>query len=161
MSDYQPGDIYKFTYPEEGACHPYAILGRHDSDNYLGCMITHASSESRVDNVPMQEGDFVKVDENGADYEVHYSVKRGIGSHFMRVGLIKPTELDVYRAGQLTAEGLSKLNEIVKRTKPELWDEFVIYADAQKQLNKKIARQKEIDLRRGTMPKKTYPRNGE
>lgn len=142
MSDYQPGDIYKFTYPQKGARHPYAILGRYDDDNYLGCMITHASSESRVDNVSMEEGDFVKLDEEGKLYEVRYSIVKGIGSHFMRVGLKKHTELDVYRVGQLTATGLEKLNAIVRKTAPEFWDEFEVYSEAQKKLNEEIARRK-------------------
>lgn len=145
MPDYQPGDIYKFTTPEEGARHPYAILGEYDSNSYLGCMITHGDPKDWVDNMPMEEGDFVKLDEEGKAYKVRYSTVKGIGSHFMRVGLKKHTELDVYRAGKLTATGFEKLNEIVRKTTPEFWDEFVVYSEAQKELNREIAR----DRKRG------------
>lgn len=147
MADYQPGDICKFTHPEDGASHPFAILGRYNSDNYLGCMITHANPEFWSDNMPMEKGDFVEVDEAGANYEVRYSIANGIGSHFMRVGLKKPVELDVYLAGQLTIQGFDRLSEIVRRTKPELWDEFVIYAKAQKELNKRIAQKRKRERR--------------
>jgi hypothetical protein len=142
MPDYQPGDICKFTTPEEGACHPFAVLGRYDSDNYLGCMITHGDPKIWVDNMPMKPSYFVEVEEAGIAHKVLYSVEKGIGSHFMRVGLKKYTGLDVYRAGQLTAEGLYELTEIVKRTAPELWDEYVVYSKAQKDHNRRIARGK-------------------
>ena len=132
MPEYQPGDICKFTNPKPGARHPFAILGKCDSDNYLGCMITHGDPKDWLDNKPMGDGDFVDKDENGTPYKVRYSVVKGIGSHFVSADLKKHTELDVYKAGQLTIEGLKKLSEVVKGEAPELWDIYDARSKAQK-----------------------------
>jgi hypothetical protein len=147
MADYQPGDICKFTTPEQEARHPFAVLGKCDNDNYLGCMITHADPKIWVDNMPMSPSYFVKLDENGIAHEVFYSIENGIGSHFVKVGLEKYTGLDVYRAGRLSDEGLRELTKIVKETAPELWEVYSIYSKAQKEHNIRLAKSRARKLR--------------
>lgn len=127
------GEIYCFTNPQPNEEHPFAIIGRIDEFNYLGCMITHGSPVDWVDNQPMKKDYFEERDSIGEPYRVVHSVdKQGIQSHFMKVGLKKGIDLDVKLAGMLTAKGLEYLTNVIRLTAPEDWKEYKRYAVAQK-----------------------------
>lgn len=141
---YQPRDIYEFISQEDSnEQHPFAILGRYDDNNYLGCMITHGNPEDYVDNVEMQPNYFEKDDSLGNESTVIYSIKNGVGSHFMRVRLKKHNDLNVRLAGRLSVEGFNQMNDIVRKFEPEYWTEFKKYSYAQKKLNRNIRKRRD------------------
>lgn len=110
------GDILKSK--DRSAKHPIVYIESVDDEYFVGVVITH--SPKYEDNILMSESHFVENDENGNPYEFYFDNSR-IVAH----ALIKLYEWNLYKAGQLSINGLSFVIEQIKDTKPMAWDVYI------------------------------------
>ncbi|GAA4014630.1 hypothetical protein GCM10022408_29810 [Hymenobacter fastidiosus] len=89
-------------------------------------MITHGDTEKWPDNIPMEPEDFKQEFDQGREATVVYSESRGVGSHFVKVALLKEVDLAVAWSGQLSSQGLEKMCRAIEGLNPEMWRQYKV-----------------------------------
>ena len=105
----------------KGTIHPIVILKIENADQFIGCIITHASSTKYPDNIGLKPEHFSCNDDNGNYYEVQFD-----NSYFVNLNLIKKSDWGPFiKCGCLTEIGTDFIESYLKQNKPILWKDYL------------------------------------
>ena len=117
--EWQKGDILKSDHKD--AVHPIIFLDGYDDGFFIGAMITSRGPDEKYpNNIPMREGHFVALDEDGQRYETVYGP-----SYLVDAKLLKRLKWRPFRkAGQLTESGVVFVEARTRENHPVVWEEY-------------------------------------
>jgi len=116
---YVKGDIVWVPYEnrdKKKLKHPAVIWEYSDDDtSFIGIMLTHAEPNGRFENILMKEDHFL------SEHEVTF-----LNTHFVNQLFNKFQDWGpFYKAGRLTGEGISFIEEHLKQASPLNFDDYI------------------------------------
>ena len=110
------GEIYRGRKPR----HPIVFIGEKNSDQFIGCMLTHSPSKVFQNNVRLKFSYFDLTDENGEKYSTRFS-----RSYFVNLKLIKKNDWGPYKlTGKLSQEGIEFIEAFIKEKSSIWWRDY-------------------------------------
>lgn len=117
--EWKKGCILKSDHKD--AVHPIVFLEGYDDGFFIGAMITSSGPENYPDNIPMESGHFVELDENEQKFEIYFGP-----SYLVDAKLLKRLEWSPFRkVGQLTDSGVTFAEEKTREKRPAVWEEYL------------------------------------
>ncbi len=110
------GDVIK----GEKTDHPIVFIKNDVDDQFIGCMITHSSSDLYPNNIGLKSAHFFEKDDEGNDWKIKYD-----NSYFVELYLIKRNDWGPYKIkGRLTQDGVEFVEKYLKGKTPIWWNEY-------------------------------------
>ena len=101
--------------------HPIVFLREENSEQFIGCIITKAKSETYQNNIALMRDHFEENDEKGNKFHVQF-----INSHFVKLQLIKKNDLGPFTlTGKLTEKGVLFIEAQLKKDQPIFWSDYM------------------------------------
>ena len=98
--------------------HPLAYWGNTPTGDYVGIMLTHATSIEYNNNIALDATHIKENDENGVKFNFQYS-----NTHFLNAKLIKKQDWGKYtKIGELTNSGIAFIAKRLPIHDPLLWN---------------------------------------